>query len=479
MVILFFIIFMSTVVATPLLSMTYDWSTLVDSDTLLLFQHSKQIGNVYQKTTLDSLKNRIIIEYTIDVSMNDDTTHSLPLVTTSEVRIYNMNGDLTEAMLRIRSETGISEWKVNKNTSNIWIYRIRTGDMEKKIDIRCEIAENLHTWYSLTNALYQKKIKKHQKWSNTLFNLFSGKNDTVIIECLTLPAPDSESDTYVFSVQDVRSNKMTRLKFNHLGDIVFQEVPPWYVAAKNTYYLQTDFTDTSSNTITNSIKIEKDRPENPAETIVLTFTSGMKIHPSVQELYKKSGNRYYKKNTDKISAYWKRTKLKRGEDWLSSTVTIQSSHPEIKLLAHSLKDTMINSWGIIKKITTYVYTSIKKKSVTTFSNAVETLNAGFGDCGEHAVLLTALLRAAGIESNVVLGLVYVPKQQGYVYHAWVAAYDEKNNLIFADPGFGIFPVKHGYIPLVIDSDGTQSVYLFELINSIEITYSPINDHTTH
>jgi len=61
-----------------------------------------------------------------------------------------------------------------------------------------------------------------------------------------------------------------------------------------------------------------------------------------------------------------------------------------------------------------------------------------GDCNEHAVLLAALLRAAGIPARVCAGLVY--KDDAFYYHAWNEAYlgswvsmDAVSNQMPADP----------------------------------------------
>ena len=41
-----------------------------------------------------------------------------------------------------------------------------------------------------------------------------------------------------------------------------------------------------------------------------------------------------------------------------------------------------------------------------------------GDCTEHAVLTAALCRAQGVPARGLIGLVYVPSQQGFVFHMW-------------------------------------------------------------
>ena len=98
------------------------------------------------------------------------------------------------------------------------------------------------------------------------------------------------------------------------------------------------------------------------------------------------------------------------------------------------------------------------------------MKAGYGDCGEHAVLLCALLRSVGIESNVVLGMVYSPAKKTFYYHAWVVAFVK--DLVFFDPALGVNPATRGYIPLILDDDGTKMVYLAGMVGKIEIGYVP-------
>ena len=64
----------------------------------------------------------------------------------------------------------------------------------------------------------------------------------------------------------------------------------------------------------------------------------------------------------------------------------------------------------------------RKDLATGFATASEAATARAGDCTEHAVLLTALLRADGIPARVVSGLLYVDQfasqRQVFGYHLW-------------------------------------------------------------
>jgi transglutaminase-like putative cysteine protease len=68
--------------------------------------------------------------------------------------------------------------------------------------------------------------------------------------------------------------------------------------------------------------------------------------------------------------------------------------------------------------------------------ALETFRSRQGDCTEHATLLCAALRIAGIPARIEIGLVYAPSFGGWVGHSWVSAYadDRWIHLDAAYPG---------------------------------------------
>lgn len=68
----------------------------------------------------------------------------------------------------------------------------------------------------------------------------------------------------------------------------------------------------------------------------------------------------------------------------------------------------------------------KKDLASVLATASEAAESASGDCTEHAVLLAALLRAEGIPSRVVFGLIYINAFAGerevFGYHMWTQAY---------------------------------------------------------
>jgi len=116
-----------------------------------------------------------------------------------------------------------------------------------------------------------------------------------------------------------------------------------------------------------------------------------------------------------------------------------------------------------KKLLEWVYTNIEKMPVITVPSAEEVLKTRVGDCNEHAVLLTALLRASGIPARVCVGLVYARGM--FLYHAWCEIY--LGEWISADPTLNQIPADVSHIKLV--KGGLESqVEIIRLVGKIKL-----------
>ncbi|MGZ3593166.1 MAG: transglutaminase-like domain-containing protein [Syntrophales bacterium] len=105
-----------------------------------------------------------------------------------------------------------------------------------------------------------------------------------------------------------------------------------------------------------------------------------------------------------------------NEDFLKPSPFIQSDDQKIVSKAQEIVSPDDSVSVKASKLVAWVYKNVEKRPVLSVPNALETLNNLVGDCNEHAVLLAALARAAGIPAQVEVGLVY---QRGrFYYHAW-------------------------------------------------------------
>jgi hypothetical protein len=73
-----------------------------------------------------------------------------------------------------------------------------------------------------------------------------------------------------------------------------------------------------------------------------------------------------------------------------------------------------------RKLMNWINANIKKRPVISLPDAISTLENRVGDCNEHAMLMAALARAAGIPAKVEAGLVYLNGR--FYYHAWNLLY---------------------------------------------------------
>jgi hypothetical protein len=106
--------------------------------------------------------------------------------------------------------------------------------------------------------------------------------------------------------------------------------------------------------------------------------------------------------------------------FLSPEITIQSDDQALVEKAREIAGNDQDSRVMARKLMVWVYENIEKRPVVSVPDALAVLETRVGDCNEHAVLLTALLRAVGIPARECVGIVYMDRR--FFYHAWTEAY---------------------------------------------------------
>ncbi|MDY6831011.1 MAG: transglutaminase-like domain-containing protein [Thermodesulfobacteriota bacterium] len=142
---------------------------------------------------------------------------------------------------------------------------------------------------------------------------------------------------------------------------------------------------------------------------------------------------------------------------------VQSDDPAIAELAARITKDHSEPVKKAQALIDWVYTEIEKRPVVSLPNALATLRTRQGDCNEHAVLLAALARAAGIPAGIETGLVYLDGK--FFYHAWNTLYVGK--WITADPAFGQFPADVTHIRLA-GGTGEGLLDLMGIIGKIQL-----------
>ncbi len=95
---------------------------------------------------------------------------------------------------------------------------------------------------------------------------------------------------------------------------------------------------------------------------------------------------------------------------------IESDDSAIRTQARAIAGATTDPRAVARVLVGWVHDAIEKAPSVTVPSAREVLTSRRGDCNEHAVLLAALARAAGIPARVVAGAVYA--NDGFYYHAW-------------------------------------------------------------
>ena len=107
-------------------------------------------------------------------------------------------------------------------------------------------------------------------------------------------------------------------------------------------------------------------------------------------------------------------------DFLLPELNIESDDETVVKAATTIAAGQTDPIRVSKKLMKWVHDHIEKRPVISVPSAVEVLRTRAGDCNEHAILLTALLRAVGVPSRLTVGLVYFRGK--FYYHAWTEAF---------------------------------------------------------
>lgn len=102
---------------------------------------------------------------------------------------------------------------------------------------------------------------------------------------------------------------------------------------------------------------------------------------------------------------------------LEPNSAIQSDEPALVAKAREIIGEETDAWRVAQLLEKWVYGHISKKTMgVAFASAAEVFEDATGDCTEHAVLLAAMCRAAGIPARVAMGVTYFNGVFGG--HAW-------------------------------------------------------------
>lgn len=156
------------------------------------------------------------------------------------------------------------------------------------------------------------------------------------------------------------------------------------------------------------------------------------------------------------------------QPYLQSGPFIEGDHEEIQVATRQAIAEATRPAEAIRQINQYVFHRLEKTYTASIPSAIEALRGGSGDCNEHAVLTTAMLRAAGIPARVVSGVAYL--QGNFFFHAWSEVWIG-GQWVPIDPTFGVAPADAGRVRMytgiehlhdVIELLGTLNLHIKEI-----------------
>jgi hypothetical protein len=455
------------------LSMDCRWRDLIAKDTFDLYLADKIVGALVHTVEHDENSAVTLVSTDMSVSMGGGSGNGLEI---KERRRYNVLGSMVSAYQEVSGPSGVNSWAVKKNGDR-WDYIVIVGGVKSDRNAG-DIGDNLSSTCRLMHGIKTLAIKKGETWYDTAFEMVSAQNVVTRVRCAGV---DSARHIWTFENTDNLTNRTEKQEIDGSGRVIEESVAGMYRARnrdKRLAGLQTPSLSTGPaalppgkpQDLSELFSIASAREKTPEEQIAVSGDGpAFAMDSTVARWYVHAGKLWVLCNLpSKCVSAGSALPSQQFREWTLPTTSMQSDNPKIRQLSNKLQGSAKNVCALIDSFTRYVHATLQKRNTATFSNALETLNAGYGDCGEHAVLLGALLRAAGVPARVVLGLVYVEQRKAYMYHAWVMA--RADEWVFADAALGAFPAFGNYVPLIIDDTGGGAMRITRIMGRMNIEY---------
>ena len=451
-----------------------NWHDVEMIDTLDIYLARSIVGGLVQGVEYNE-KGKTIVDMTV-MWINAD----LPgaggggnRIEVRETRTFNDSGRLKSAYQELIGQSGTNSWALS-NDANGWNLSAFIGGQKTKKRIP-SVPDNLLSDCRMRQEIKNGTMKTGRQWRDTILEMMSGQPIITTTACTRI---DTAQRQWNFEMVDDVSRRTEKCVFGSDGKTIERSIEGIYTAKRRTtnkgantnFPVTTDKTNTTGS-ITELFAVSANGACPQGKSIAVVFSdSSLSLDSSVRFLYNRRNSAWILKELPRECPQKAAIAFDSAmKKWLLPGMAIQSNHPKILELSRKLRDKETDPCAIIARFNHYVFSHLQKRNTAAFSNALETLNAGYGDCGEHAALLTALLRAAGVPARVALGLLYVESKKQYLYHAQVMAFT--GQWIFADPTWDIFPASGRFVPLIIDdSSGANAMLLSRMLGKFKIDY---------
>ena len=328
------------------------------------------------------------------------------------------------------------------------ILSVKTHNFGSTKDVHTEIKERLYASSGIVNAVYASGMKPGDEFTLHVFNPVSMSSEPVTIKVIgkeKILNMGIQKNSVKVAIQYQGATQLAWIGEN--GEVIREKGLLGFSLEKTTRKDAllgllaessqdlTEIASVKSNVIIdNPLKLERIEVE----------ISGI----NTKDVHLESGRQVLKDNVLVIQ----KEDLAKLPDVINNMNTIpdrfvkpepfiESDHPKILNLVQKIVTDDDTPLEKANKLMTWVHKNIEKRPVLSLPDALATLMNRVGDCNEHAVLLAALARAAGIPARIEAGLVYLNGR--FYYHAWNLLYIGK--WITADSLFGQLPADVTHI----------------------------------
>jgi hypothetical protein len=151
-------------------------------------------------------------------------------------------------------------------------------------------------------------------------------------------------------------------------------------------------------------------------------------------------------------------------EFLKPSMLIPSDDSEMVSIAQRLAAGLDDTLTIADRITKHVSEMMSPNTgIGVLRDAREVLKTKEGLCRDHAVLCATLMRAAGVPTRVVSGLIF--DGDAYYYHAWVECWSGTDWIGF-DSTRGSEPFSAAHLKL--GQGSVEEAFTFRLLNDVKV-----------
>lgn len=150
--------------------------------------------------------------------------------------------------------------------------------------------------------------------------------------------------------------------------------------------------------------------------------------------------------------------------WTKPGLHIPSNQPRFTKLAKEIVGNETNAYKAADKISRYVFGIMTTDaSIGVLRNANEVLDTKVGVCRDYAILAATLMRAVGLPTRLVSGLIY--EGDRFYYHAWVEVFTGERWMPF-DPTRATRPFDATHLKLA--QGNVEEGFTFTVLSGAKI-----------